>query len=94
MWIFGPSFYILIFLVGSWNVGLNLGLQIYKPFSFWLWHFFNSKNLWPSLKIKFSFMYTLHTPKNWQVYKYKVLQQINIGDCICTKFYNYLIAYL
>jgi hypothetical protein len=41
-------------------------------------------------------MYTLQIPQNWQVYKYKVLQQIKIGDCICTKFYNYLnlITYL
>jgi hypothetical protein len=35
-------------------------------------------------------MYTLHIPKNWRVYKYNVLQQIKIGDSICTKFYNYL----
>jgi hypothetical protein len=96
MWIFGPSFYILNFLVGSWNVGLNLGLQNYKWCSFGCGIFFNSKNLCPSLKMGFSFMYTLHIPKNGWVYEDKVLQQIKIGDCICTKFYNYLnlIAYL
>jgi hypothetical protein len=35
-------------------------------------------------------MYTLQIPKKWWVYKYKVLQQIKIGDCICTKKINYL----
>jgi hypothetical protein len=47
-------------------------------------------------KAKSSFMYTLHTPHDWILYRYKVFQQIKTEDCINMEFYNWfkLISYL
>jgi len=33
-------------------------------------------------------MYTLHTPQDLILYKYRVLEQIQIGDCMGMKLYN------
>ncbi len=76
MWIIGLSFYILIFLVGSWNVGLKLGLQIYKLCSFGCGNFSTPKTF--GLVWKSSLVSCTH-------YKFP-----NIGKCISTKSYNKL----
>lgn len=63
-------------LAGSLLVVFNP--NIFRPWAPHFWHCFaNSRTFWPSSKIKSSFMYTLHTPQGWRLYRQnEFLQQI------------------
>ncbi len=82
----------LFFFVGSSNVDLSfeLGFANFLILPFQFWHSFSKlKNLLPWFKNDVWFHVHIH--QDWILYKYRVLQQIEIEiDCISTEFYNKL----
>jgi hypothetical protein len=57
----------------------------------WFWHIIsNSRTFGLDSKIEFSSTCTIQTFQDWRLYRCEVLQLIEIGNCMHTKFYNYL----